>query len=96
LIGYFLLKSNTLLIQGIVQKRSVNMKGDKTGGAIPIPARGLTCLTTHSPSSTFLVDKKGRLFFLYLNMGDGAAVSEENTLEVEAIQAAELLMFDLA
>jgi hypothetical protein len=31
-----------------------------------------------------------------LNVGEGAAVSEENTLEVEAIQAAELLMFDLA
>ena len=31
----------------------------------PISARGLACLTARSPSSTFLVDKKGRLFFLY-------------------------------
>jgi hypothetical protein len=34
LIGYFLLKIIPLLIQGIVQKRIVNMKGDKTGDAI--------------------------------------------------------------
>ncbi len=36
LIDYFLLKMVTLLIQGIVQKCSVNMKGDKAGGAIVI------------------------------------------------------------
>src|SRR5215216_872139 len=28
--------------------------------------RGFACLTAHSPSSTFLIDKKGHLFFLYL------------------------------
>jgi hypothetical protein len=33
----------------------------------PIPARGLACLTTHSPSSTFLVDEKGYLFWLFGN-----------------------------
>jgi quercetin 2,3-dioxygenase len=31
-----------------------------------------------------------------LNAGDGAAVSEEGTLEVKAIDTAELLTFDLA
>jgi|SRR5438067_13364442 len=31
----------------------------------PILDRGLAWLTTHSPSSTILVDEKGRLFFLY-------------------------------
>jgi hypothetical protein len=34
LIGYFLLKMIPLLIQGIVQKRIVNMNGDKTEDAI--------------------------------------------------------------
>ncbi len=36
LICYFLFKMNTLLIQGIVQKRIVNMNGDKAGDAIVI------------------------------------------------------------
>jgi hypothetical protein len=40
LIGYFLLKMIMLLIQGIVQKRIVNMKGDRTGDARAV-LRGL-------------------------------------------------------
>jgi redox-sensitive bicupin YhaK (pirin superfamily) len=31
-----------------------------------------------------------------LNAGDGAAISEEELLEIRAAEAAELLMFDLA
>jgi len=31
-----------------------------------------------------------------LNAGDGAAVSEENTLEVKVLEDAEILVFDLA
>jgi redox-sensitive bicupin YhaK (pirin superfamily) len=31
-----------------------------------------------------------------LNAGDGAAVSEEEILEIRAVESAELLMFDLA
>ncbi len=54
----------TLLIQGIVQKRIVKMKGNKTGDAIPILARGLACLTAPMFISTVPLDEKGRLFFL--------------------------------
>jgi redox-sensitive bicupin YhaK (pirin superfamily) len=31
-----------------------------------------------------------------LNAGDGAAVSEEEILEIRAVESAELLVFDLA
>ena len=36
------------------------------GSEIEFRDRGLASLTTHSPSSTFPSDEKGRLFFLYL------------------------------
>src|SRR5919109_4690711 len=46
--------------------RNLAPRADEWPENSPIPARGLACLTTHSPSSTFLINKKGLLFFLYL------------------------------
>ncbi len=56
-----------LPIQGIVQKRIVNMKGDKTGDAAKVKRIIIYNYIFIFPHLfvLFILDEKGRLFFLY-------------------------------
>jgi hypothetical protein len=47
-------------------------------GYIDIDGQGSTCLTTHSPSSTFPSEKKGRLKFLYSNRLERLAAASDH------------------